>query len=129
MLRTRKIALAALFVVLAATPAIALGSSTRALANSASYPDSIGEDALAPDITGTTITNDDSGNLAFQIAISNRPALTPDMVVLVFLDTDQNTATGDPQSFGADYAIQLVWGPSTSSTGRAPTTRRRPRRR
>ena len=65
---------------------------------------------LAPDITSTTVSNDDAANLTFRVAISNRPALTPDMVVLVFLDTDQNTATGDPQSSGADYVIQLMSG-------------------
>jgi hypothetical protein len=111
--RIRKIALAAAFVALLVVPAIALGSSahsTRSAANSTSYPDSIGEDAQAPDITSTTISNDDTGLITFQIAISNRPALTPDMVALIFLDTDQNTATGDPQTFGADYAIQLVSG-------------------
>ena len=109
-MRTRKIALAALFIALAAVPAIALGSTARAVANSTTYPDSIGEDAQAPDITGTTVSNDDASNLTFKVAVSNRPALTPDMVVLLFLDTDQSTATGDPQSFGAEYAIQLVSG-------------------
>ena len=42
--------------------------------------------------------------------ISNRPALTPDMAILIYLNTDQNSATGDPQSLGADYVIQLIPG-------------------
>ena len=109
-MRPRWIAVVAAVLALAITPAIALGSSARTDSNSTTYPDSIGEDPLAPDITSTTISNDDSANITFKIAISNRPALTDDMVLLVFLDTDQNTATGDPQSFGADYALQLVTG-------------------
>jgi hypothetical protein len=32
------------------------------------------------------------------------------MYFLVFLDTDQNTATGSAESVGADYIIQLVPG-------------------
>ena len=110
MSRLRWIVVAVALSALALAPAIALGSSARADANSSTYPDSIGEDPQAPDITSTTISNDDNANITFKIAISNRPALTDDMVILVFLDTDQNTATGDPQSFGADYALQLVTG-------------------
>ena len=30
--------------------------------------------------------------------------------MFMFLDTDANQATGDPQVFGADYAIQLLGG-------------------
>ena len=111
--RPTRIFLAAAFIVLLAVPAIALGSSsqlTRGAANSTTYPDSVGEDPQAPDITSTTVSNDDTGLITFKIAISNRPALTPDMVAQIFLDTDQNTATGDPQSSGAEYAIQLVSG-------------------
>ncbi len=110
MFRGKRTAVAAALLALAVTPAIALGSSARVTANSTTYPDSIGENPQAPDITSTTISNDDNANITFKVAISNRPALTEDMVLLIFLDTDQNTATGDPQSFGADYAIQLVTG-------------------
>jgi hypothetical protein len=108
--RLRLIVVVLALFALALTPAIALGSSARTDANSTTYPDSIGEDPQAPDITSTTVSNDDSANITFKVAISNRPALTDDMVILIFLDTDQNTATGDPQSFGADYALQLVTG-------------------
>src|SRR5262249_51829262 len=46
----------------------------------------------------------------FTINISNRPTLTPDMFFLVFLDTDRNPSTGDPDALGAEYVIQLVSG-------------------
>lgn len=88
----------------------ALGGSARSAANSQSWTDSLNERAGAPDITGGTVSNDDAGMLTFQINIANRPDLTPDMFVLIFLDTDKNPATGDSSSFGADYAIQLVAG-------------------
>jgi hypothetical protein len=101
--------------MLAAAPAIALGSSSRSAANSTSYPDSIGEDAQAPDITSTTVSNDDTGTITFKVAISNRPALTQDMLIAIVLDSDNNPATGDPQGLipgvtGTDYFIQLVPG-------------------
>jgi hypothetical protein len=99
----------ALAALLVAVP-VALGGSSHAAANSQTFNDSVGEDANAPDITSIAVSNDDAGNITFQVNISNRPALTPDMLLLLFLDTDNNSATGDPDSLGADYAIQLQPG-------------------
>jgi hypothetical protein len=98
-----------LAALLAGVPA-ALGGSARSASNSQNFADSINERAGAPDITGMTVSNDDAGLTTFQINISNRPDLTPDMFLLIFLDTDKNSATGDTSSFGADYVIQLVAG-------------------
>ena len=89
---------------------VARGDSVRAHANSMAFADSIGEDLAGPDITGVTVSNDDAGLTTFQIAISNRPALTQDMLLVIFLDTDRNAATGDKDANGADYVIQLVPG-------------------
>lgn len=107
-----RLAVAAAALALAAFPAVALGAPEHTAAGTTTYPDSVGEDALAPDITSTTVSNDDSGNTVFQIAIANRPALTQDMAVIVVLDTDGNSATGDVDSVvpGSDYLIQLVPG-------------------
>ncbi len=101
----RTIALTVVTAVLAFTPAIALGSSAGTASNSQTFTDSVGEDAAAPDITTTAVSNDDSGLITFQVNLSNRPALTADMLFLIFVDSVQGT--GDAQSFGADYAIQL----------------------
>jgi len=101
-------------LMLAATavvmPSSALAKSARAKANSQTFTDSTGEDPLAPDITTITVSNDDAGMVTFKINISNRPALTSDMLMLLFLDTDQKATTGDTSSFGAEYAIQLIPG-------------------
>jgi hypothetical protein len=104
-----------MLIALAAAPAIALGSSTRSATNTTVFPDSTGEDALAPDITSTTVSNDDAGNMMFQIGVSNRPALTQDMFIAIVLDSDHNPATGDAQGIlpgftGTDHLIQLVPG-------------------
>ncbi len=97
-------------IALIALPAIALGSAARSATNSQSYPDSTGEDPAAPDITSVGVTNDDAGNITFQINISNRPTFTPDMLLDIFLDSDKNAATGSSQLFGADYIIELQPG-------------------
>jgi hypothetical protein len=102
--------LLALGAALVALPTAALGSASHVATNSQSYPDSTGEDAQAPDITSIDVSNDDTGLITFKLNISNRPTFTPDMLFLLFLNTDQNTSTGDPQSLGADYAIQLEPG-------------------
>ena len=99
--------LLALGLALAAIPSVASGDASRSAANSTTFPDSIGEDASAPDITNVVVSNDDAGLITFQVNISNRPTLTQDMFLLIFVDSDNNSATGDPQSYGADYLIEL----------------------
>jgi len=106
-MRARLSTVLALGVLLVAVPAVALGGSARHVANSTTYPDSTGEDPAAPDITSVVVSNDDAGNITFTINISNRPAMTPDMYFLIFLDTDHNPATGDAASLGAEYVIEL----------------------
>lgn len=97
------IVLAALLVGVQA----ALGGSARSTSNNQTFADSIGENVNAPDITSVAVSNDDAGMITFQINISNRPTLTPDMFLLIPLDTDKNPATGSADFGGADYVIEL----------------------
>jgi hypothetical protein len=115
--RLRSPALLGLIVVACvAVPAAAVAtplhtaSPTVAAANSATFNDSTGEDPTAPDITSIVVSNDDTGMLSFRINVPNRPELGQDMEVDLWVDTDQNVATGDPQVAGVDYVIQLVQG-------------------
>jgi len=89
-----------------------LGASTptRVAANETTYQDSTGEDPAAPDITTIVVSNDDAGMITFRINVPNRPQYTRDIATFMFLDSDANQATGDPQSLGADYIIQLFSG-------------------
>ena len=109
-MKTRIAILLALGALLAVLPTAAFGGASHRAANSATFQDSIGEDPNAPDVTSITVSNDDAGMLTFQIDISNRPAFTQDMFLLLFVDADQNAATGDQASYGADFVIQLVPG-------------------
>jgi hypothetical protein len=90
-----------------AMPTSALAKRSAARANSQTFTDSSGEDPAAPDITSIVVSNDDAGLVTFKINLSNRPALTTDMTVLMFLDTDKQATTGSPDFAGADYAIEL----------------------
>jgi hypothetical protein len=104
----RLVLLIALVAGLVALPSAALAGSAHSASNSQSFPDSTGEDANAPDVTSIDVSNDDAGTITFKINISNRPALTQDMAIVIFLNTDQSAATGDPTLAGADYVIQLT---------------------
>jgi hypothetical protein len=90
-----------------AMPTSALAKRAAARANSQTFTDSTGEDPAAPDITSIAVSNDDAGLVTLKINISNRPALTADMTMLLPLDTDKKAATGNPDFAGADYAIEL----------------------
>lgn len=79
-------------------------------ANSQSYQDSTGEDATAPDITTLTVSNDDAGIISFRVNVPNRPTLGQDMLFELWVDSDNNGATGSADVGGADYVIQLVRG-------------------
>jgi hypothetical protein len=106
MLRPRL--LFALLIVVVTVPTIAFGGLAIVAANSQTYQDATGEDPEAPDLTGITVSNDDTGLITFKIGVANRQSLTPDMLFLLFLDTVPNA--GDADGLGADYVLQLVTG-------------------
>jgi hypothetical protein len=95
--------------VLVPAPALARGAAAEG--NSTTFTDSTGENANAPDITTIVVSNNDAGLITFKVNISNRPALTPDMTVWIFLDTDRNASTGDTN--GAEYLLELDPGALT----------------
>lgn len=94
----------------AAIAVFAVCVSAAAAGNSQTFLDSTGEDPSAPDITSVVVSNDDAGLITFKVNVSNRPALTSDMEFDLYVNTDANTSTGDPQSYGADYLILLIPG-------------------
>jgi hypothetical protein len=109
------VALGAVLAALFALTPTGGASSARPAANSVTFTDSTGEDAQGPDITTVVLSNDDRGTLTWAINVPNRPTLTGDMAFLVFINSDSNGATGDPQLAGTDYVIELdgpVSGPA-----------------
>jgi hypothetical protein len=108
----RILVLAGILVPAGAAGASTLGTASpeRIAANSVTFQDSTGEDPAAPDITTVVVSNDDARIITFRINVPNRPQLGRDMIVDILVDTDRNPATGDPESFGAEYAIQLFLG-------------------
>ena len=101
-------------VALVAMPTLAagapLGTATPQLvaANSQTYQDSTGEDPQGPDITTLVVSNDDAGIVSFRVNVPNRPTLGQDMLFELWVDSDNNPATGSPDLGGADYVMQVV---------------------
>jgi hypothetical protein len=107
----------AIAVAVVALPAAASGalpsgeaSPARVAANSVTYQDSTGENPAAPDITTVVASNNDAAVISLRINIPNRATLTQDMLVVVWIDSDNNPQTGDPDSLGADYILFLFRG-------------------
>jgi len=110
--RTTLVLAVAAFVVALPTAAGALPNGTTGAAyvaaNSQTYQDSTGEDPAGPDITSIVVSNDDAGVISFRVNIPNRPTLGQDMFFEIWVDTDNNAATGSPDFGGADYIMQLL---------------------
>jgi hypothetical protein len=107
------IALAVVALPAAASSAFAAQSAPAAVAaNTTTYQDSTGENPAAPDITTLTTSNTDAGMLSFRVNVPNRPAFAQDMLVVLFVDADNNASTGDPDPLGqgVDYVIEVFGG-------------------
>src|SRR5579864_2622151 len=94
--------LIALVVTLVAACSIA-STASAVTTPPISFTDPSGDAGTAPDITGVSVTNDDHGLYTFKVTFGT--PFVYDAWVALFLDTDQNTATGD--KFGADYLFAL----------------------
>jgi hypothetical protein len=107
----RILGLSGALVAFAALPAsVGTSAPLRASAGSATFTDSTGETSEAPDITTADVSNTNAGLITFKVNIPNRPTLTEDMLINIDVDSDNNAATGDPDTLGAEYSIQLFQG-------------------
>jgi len=104
------LAIAVAVVALPAAASGALAAPAAPAANSKTFQDSTGEDPAAPDISTIVASNDDAATITFKISIANRAQYSSDVAIVMFLDSDANQGTGDPDSLGADYIIQLIQG-------------------
>jgi hypothetical protein len=99
-------------------PSVGAGRSITAPPSTNADP--TGDSGTAPDITQVSVTNDDHGQYTFTISFATPYGSTTGIVI--FLDTDVNATTGDPETHGADYVLVddrasqaselAFWGPS-----------------
>ena len=83
----------------AAVPALARSAATS---DPTTFTDPKGDAGTAPDITTVNVSNDDAGLYTFDIALATQYEIE---LFGLYLDTDMNTATGNPDELGADYLV------------------------
>jgi hypothetical protein len=116
----RTILLGALLVLLLVG---APGAATGATTVTDPQGDALGG---AADITQVVASNDFDGNVTFAVTLADRPTLTADDLLFIFLNSDKDSSTGI--SGGIDYAIVIDRGgailvrASGSSFAPAPQT-------
>jgi len=102
-MRRSSVFLLALTALLAPVGAGASPAQERAAAPAVVFRDAAGDGGTAADIATVRVSNDDQGRYTFDVGFATRyPA---DGGVKIYLDTDLNRATGDPQARGADYVL------------------------
>jgi hypothetical protein len=89
--------------LLALTLATGATATHAALAPVTEFTDAAGDSGTAADITTVDVTNDDLGQYLVDVTVAT-PYGGADGMSL-FLDTDMNAATGDPQFLGSEYQI------------------------
>ena len=93
-LATALVAVTIMAVVAADSAASRPIASTGPEANTVTFRDGVGEDPLGPDITSVVVSADADRQLSFRVNIPNRPTLTEDMRMRIWLDADDNLSTG-----------------------------------
>jgi hypothetical protein len=94
------------FLGAAAAVAVALvltGGASAANSQPMSFTDPAGDSGTAADITKVDVQNDDAGQYTFNVTFGT--AYVDTAALTIFLDTDQNAATGNQDWDGADYAL------------------------
>ena len=77
----------------------AVGSSSS---NSTVFEDASGDNRDGADVTRVRVTNQDDGQLVFEITLPNRESLVGSELIVLYMDTDRNGSTG---SSGTDFVI------------------------
>jgi hypothetical protein len=104
-------ALAALFCAFLVVDVVGAASLKNASGTTTvTFRDAVGEDPAGPDIASVVVSADGNRRLAFRIVVPNRPALTEDMRMRIWIDADDNLSTGlatqdRPDLRGLDYFV------------------------
>jgi hypothetical protein len=100
-------ALLALAFAVALTLVLAAAGSARPAAQVAPavFTDPAGDSGTAADLTSVSATNNAQ---AFTFDVGFAAPLVPTSIIDIYVDSDLNGSTGDPQALGADYLVEDV---------------------
>ena len=99
----RRFIMLASMALLALTLATGATATHSALAPVTEFTDAAGDSGTAADIRTVDVTNDDLGQYLVDVTLATPYGAAGGMSL--YLDTDMNAATGDPQSLGSEYLI------------------------
>lgn len=91
------------FAAVAATFVVLTAGAQAANSVPVQFTDPAGDSGTAADITSVDVSNDDKGQYTFDVTFATPYGSTHSFAL--YFDTDQNTATGDPNAVGADYFL------------------------
>jgi hypothetical protein len=83
-------------------------AAVRSNPSPATFTDTAGDSGTAADISSVVVSSDSTGQITFQVNFSG-PLPSGDLIT-VLVDADNNPATGDTGSAGAEYALGAVVG-------------------
>jgi len=95
-----RLVVAALVVAAAAWPAAGAASPLRAGSNAQTFVDPAGDSGNAADVTTVSVSNDDTGQITFTIAVPNRPTLSGTDFIGIDMETN-----GDPNDGSGGYDV------------------------
>ena len=82
-----------------------IGRSAFGGSAQSAFPDPADDEDAAPDITSVRVSDAKSGWITLAVSTPNYPALPSEALLVVFVDADENTRTGEE---GADLRLTVV---------------------
>ena len=92
-----------IFLATLAAAAVFAATAGAVTAPPSTYTDPTGDAGTAPDISTISATNDDHGLLTITVGFAT--PYTASAILSIFVDSDKNGSTGDPNALGADYLL------------------------
>lgn len=108
----------ALLIVLccaAAVVASASGSSALHTAAPSTFTDPAGDSGDAPDVTSVVVSNNTTGQVTFLVTFPAAPSGT--LGTDIYIDSDRNGSTGDPNVAGAEWDLYQDWSTHQYAVG------------
>ena len=104
-MRSTFVVLAAMSLVFGVSASAQAAGQTGPISPSVIFTDATGDAGTAADIKQISVSNDANGQ--YTITTDLATTFGSQDSLLIFLNTDMNTATGNPNEDGADYAIAV----------------------
>jgi hypothetical protein len=69
---------------------VTIGNAAAAAPPPAEFQDPSGDSGPGPDITKVSVSSDEAGTITFRVETPNRPTVSANLIVVVYIDSDNN---------------------------------------